>query len=155
MSTAAYSTALQRTSLLRPILVGGGIAGTLDLISAFITYGPLVPRGIAAGLIGRPAAIHGGAFVWILGVILHYFIAFSAASVYCLTSRKLEFLWDHFVVCGIFYGIALYLAMKLVVLPLSALHSTGPFQLRDLLQGLIVHMLIIGLPISWSLRKLS
>jgi hypothetical protein len=155
MSTAAYSTAIQRTSLLRPILAGGAIAGTLDLIAAFMTYGPLVPRGIAAGLIGRPAAIHGGAFVWVLGVILHYFIAFSAATVYCLASRRLEFLWDHFVVCGLLYGMAFYLVMTLVVLPLCALHLTGPFQLRDLLQGLAVHMVIIGLPISSSLRKLS
>jgi hypothetical protein len=155
MSTAAYSTVIQRTSLLRPILVGGAIAGTLDLTAAFITYGALVPRGIAAGLIGRPAAIRGGAFVWVLGVILHYFIAFSAATVYCLTSRKLEFLREHPLVCGLFYGIAVYLTMKLVVLPLCALHLTGPFQLRDMLQGLIVHMVIIGLPISYSLRKLS
>ncbi len=157
MSTAAYTTAIQsqRASLLRPILVGGAIAGTLDLIAAFMTYGPLVPRGIAAGLIGRPAAIHGGAYVWVLGVILHYFIAFSAATVYCLASRKLEFLWDHFIVCGLLYGIAFYLVMKLIVLPLCALHLAGPFPLRDLLQGVVVHMLIIGLPISFSLRKLS
>jgi hypothetical protein len=155
MSTAAYPPAIQSTSLLRPILVGGAIAGTLDLIAAFITYGPLVPRGIAAGLIGRTAAIHGGAVVWVLGVILHYFIAFSAATVYCLTSRKLEFLWDHFIVCGLLYGMAFYLVMKLIVLPLSAIHLAGPYQLRDLLQGLIVHMVIIGLPIAWSLRKLS
>ena len=100
-------------------------------------------------------AIHGGAFVWVLGVILHYFIAFSAATVYCLTSRRLKFLWDHFVVCGLLYGMAFYLVMKLIVLPLCALHLTGPFQLRDLLQGLLVHMVIIGLPISSSLRKLS
>jgi hypothetical protein len=58
-------------------------------------------------------------------------------------------------VCGIFYGIAIFLVMNLVVLPLCAYHFTGPYKFRDLLQGLLVHMFIIGLPIAFSLRKLS
>jgi uncharacterized membrane protein YagU involved in acid resistance len=105
-------------------------------------------------LIGMKA-VHGGAFTWILGVLLHYFIAFSAAAIYCFASRRLEFLKEHFLVCGLFYGIAVFLVMNLIVLPLCAFHLTGPYQLRGLLQGLIVHMFLIGLPISFSLRKLS
>jgi hypothetical protein len=155
MSTAAFSAAGQRARFFLPILVGGAIAGTLDLISAFITYGPNVPRGIAAGLIGRQAAFQGGPLTWILGVFLHYFIAFSAATVYCLAGRKLGFMRDHFVISGVFFGIGLYLVMKLIVVPLSGLHSIGPFPLRDLIQGLVVHMVIIGLPIAYSFRRLS
>jgi hypothetical protein len=154
MSTAAISMRVNKPKLLRPILVGGAIAGTFDMTAAFITYGPNNPKIIAAGLIGM-RAVHGGVFTWILGFLLHYFIAFSAAAVYCLASRKLEFLKEHFLVCGLFYGIAIYLVMNLIVLPLCAFHYTGPYQLRGLLQGLIVHMLIIGLPISFCLRTLS
>ena len=66
-----------------------------------------------------------------------------------------EFLKEHFLVCGMFYGIAVFLVMNLIVLPLCAFHYTGPYQLRGLLQGLIVHMLIIGLPIAYCLKKLS
>jgi hypothetical protein len=40
------------------------------------------------------------------------------------------------------------------VLPLSALHAAGPYQLRGLIQGVLA-MLIIGLPISFSLRRFS
>lgn len=155
MNSGPFSVPVRRTKLLLPIVIGGAVAGTLDLISAFVTFGPNMPRGIAAGLIGRQAAIHGGLGAWILGVCLHYCIALSAASVYCLASRKLEFLKDHFVVCGLFYGIAVFLVMNLVVLPICALHFSGPFQLSGLLQGVITHMLIIGLPISISLRKFS
>ncbi len=154
MTTAAFTTSVQRTRLLLPILVGGAIAGTLDLTSAFITYGHNMPRGIAAGLIGRQAA-QSGFFPWILGIFLHYFIAFSAATVYCLASRKLEFMRDHFIVSGVFFGIGLYLVMNLIVLPLCAFHFMGPYQLRGLIQGLLVHMTIVGLPISYSLHKLS
>ncbi len=155
MGTVAQSTTSRQTRLLTPILVGGAIAGTLDITSAFITYGHDMPRGIAAGLIGRQAAFQGGAFPWILGVVLHYFIAFSAATVYCLASRKLVFLKDHFIVSGIFFGIGLYLVMNLIVLPLCAIHFMGPYQYRGLVQGLLIHMAIIGLPISYSLHRFS
>src|SRR5215469_1583508 len=143
-----------RTKLLLPILVGGALAGTFDLTSAFITLGPKNPLLIAGGLLGRQA-LRGGAGTWILGVILHYSIAFTAAAIYCLSSRRLRFLKDHWLICGLFYGIAIYLVMNLVVLPLSAYHYMGPYQYKDMLRGILVHMMIIGLPIAFCLSRLS
>jgi hypothetical protein len=154
MSVTVFQVSAHRSKLLRSILVGGAVAGFLDLTSAFFTFGLGVPRAIAAGLLGRQV-IHGGTFPWILGIVLHFFIAFSAAAIYCLASRRLPFLRDHWLVCGMFYGIAVFLVMNLVVLPLCALHAAGPYQLQGLFQGVVVHMLIIGLPISFSLRMLS
>jgi uncharacterized membrane protein YagU involved in acid resistance len=90
--------------------------------------------------------------VWWLGVVLHFTVAFGAATVYCLASRKLEFLRDHFVLCGMFFGIAVFLAMYLVVMPLCAFHYVGPYTLRMLVQAIVVHMVLIGLPIGMSLR---
>jgi hypothetical protein len=58
-------------------------------------------------------------------------------------------------VCGLFFGIAVYLVMNLIVLPLSALHATLPIALRDLIQGLLVHMIVIGLLISFSVRRFA
>lgn len=148
------SPVLVKQSILIPIVIGGFVAGTFDLILAFISFGWGVPRAIAAGLLGR-GALHGGTGIWILGVFLHYFIAYSAAAVYCAASRKLDFLKPHFVVCGIFYGIGFFLVMNLIVLPLSGLHSAGPYQLRGLVQGLLVHMIFIGLPIGFCLYRFS
>jgi hypothetical protein len=143
----------QNRNLLVSILVGGSVAGALDLTSAFITYGWAVPRAIASGLLGGKA-LHGGLAIWLFGVVLHFFIAYSAAAVYCLSSAKLEFLKDHFLVCGLFYGIAVFLVMNLIVLPLSAVPwKIGPFPLPALIRGLLVHMLLIGLPIAVSARK--
>jgi hypothetical protein len=143
-----------KSGLLRPILVGGTLAGTFDLTCAMVTMGVGNPRLIAGGLLGKQA-VQGGLGTWILGVILHYFIAVSAAIIYCLSSNKLEFLKEHWLVSGFFYGIAVYLVMFLIVLPLCAYHFTGPYHYRDLLQGILVHMLIIGVPISFSLHKLT
>ena len=154
MSSTAIAAPASHKSLLRPILIGGAIAGTLDQISAFISSGWNVPRIVAAGLLG-PQVIHGReAWVWGLGLALHYLIAFSAAAIYCFASRRLEFLKDHFLVSGLFYGIAVFLVMYLVVMPLCAFHYRGPYTLHTLLEGISVHMLLIGLPISVSLAKL-
>jgi uncharacterized membrane protein YccF (DUF307 family) len=45
--------------------------------------------------------------------------------------------------------------MNLIVLPLCALHVTGPYTLAGLIQGLLVHMFLIGLPIAFSAWKFS
>ena len=87
--------------------------------------------------------------------LLHFFIAFSAATVYYAASRKLVFLREHPLVCGLFFGGAVEQVMNLVVLPLSALHARGPYTLHDLILGLVVHMVVIGLPISFSVRRFA
>ena len=155
MNATAHFVSQRPVSLLRPIVIGGAIAGTLDKISGFISFGLKSAQGIAAGLVGRSIAFQGGAATWILGMLLHFFIAFTAAAIYCLASRRLKFLSEHWLVCGLFYGMAVFLVMNLVVLPLSALHLTGPYQLHGLVQGLLVHMVLIGLPISFSLHKVA
>ena len=154
MSTTVATYSMHESKAVPAIFVGGLIAGALDLTSAFITFGWGVPRAIAGGLLGR-TAFQGGTGTYVLGVLLHFFIACSAAAIYYAVSRRLEFMTEHAVVCGMFYGIAIFLVMNLVVLPLSALHVRGPFQLRGLIQGVLVHMIIIGLPISLSVKRFS
>jgi|SRR6476660_2476442 hypothetical protein len=136
------------------ITVGGLVAGAIDLLQACILFGWKIPLVIAAGLLGKQA-VNGGAGTYILGVVLHFFIALSAAAIYVTASRWLDFMKDHALVCGLFFGMAVELVMSLVVLPLSALHEKGPYELHDLIQGLLVHMVVIGLPISFSLRRFA
>jgi len=145
---------LGERSALLAIGVGGGIAGALDLLQACILFGWDIPLVIAAGLLGREA-IHGGVGTYVLGVVLHFFIACSAAAIYYGASRKLVFMNEHPLVCGLFFGGAVQEVMNLVVLPLSALHARGPFKLDDLILGLVVHMVVIGLPISYSVRRFT
>lgn len=147
------SASTQRNALMA-IAVVGGVAGTLDLLQASILFGWRIPLVIAAGLLG-PQAIHGGAGTCILGLCLHFCIACSATAIFYAASCKLTFLIEHPLVCGLFYGIAVELVMSYVVLPLSALHALGPYELKDVLLGLGVHMVVVGLPISFSVRSLG
>jgi Na+/alanine symporter len=136
------------------IAAGGGIAGTIDLLQACILFGWNIPLAIAGGLLGQ-AAFQGGVGTYVLGVVLHFFIAGSAAAVYYGASRKLTFLTEHPLVCGLFFGAAVEEVMRLIVLPLSALHARGPYRLHDLILGLVVHMVVVGLPISFSVRRFA
>jgi hypothetical protein len=133
------------------IVAGGAAAGIIDAISAFITFGPRMPFGIACGLLGLKA-FQGGKAIWLLGLSLHFLIAFTAAAVYCLASLKLTFLRTNFLVGAAYYGMTVFLFMSLVVLPLSALPRVGPFTVSDLLHGMVAQMFLIGLPIALSAR---
>jgi hypothetical protein len=143
-----------KPNALLAIGVGGLVAGAFDMATAFITFGPGVPRAIAGGLLGR-GALQGGTGTYVLGFFLHFFIALSASAVYYAASRRLRFLTEHWLVCGMFFGIAVYLVMNLIVLPVSALHATRPIAIHAELQGLVVHMILIGLPISFSVRRFA
>jgi len=114
-----------------------------------------VPLVIAAGLLGKGALHDGGAGTYALGLFLHFFIAMSVATIYYVASRRLKFLMEHWIVCGLFYGTAVDQVMTLIVLPLSALHAAGPYKLHDVLLGIIVHSVVIGLPISFSVRRFA
>jgi hypothetical protein len=143
-----------KSNALLAIGVGGLIAGTLDLTQAMLLFGRRIPLVIAAGLLGRQA-LHGGAGTYVLGVILHFFIACSAAAVYYGASRRLRFMTEHALVCGLLFGAAVEEVMSLVVLPLSALQARGPYTLHDLILGLLVHMVVVGLPIAFSVRRFA
>src|SRR5215472_11241319 len=143
-----------KRSALLAIGVGGTLAGTLDLTQALLLFGRGVPLVIAAGLLGRKA-FTGGAGTYVLGVLLHFFIALTVTAIFCGASRRLTFMTEHPLVCGLFYGMAVELVMSYVVLPLSALHSRGPYELHDVLLGLVVHMIVVGLPVSFSVWRFA
>ena len=132
--------------------VAGLVAGTLDLLQACILFSWHVPKVIAAGLLGPGVIRGGGAGIYMLGVVLHYFIACSSAAIFYGASRKLRFMTEHWVVCGLFFGMAVELTMGYIVLPLSALHARGPYELKDVLLGFGVHMVVVGLPIAGFVR---
>jgi hypothetical protein len=88
-------------------------------------------------------------------MLLHFLIAFTAATIYCFAGGKLTFLADHWLLCSLFCGMGVFLFMNVVVLPLSALHMAGPYQLRWLIEGFFGNMVEIGLPISFALHNFA
>ena len=154
---AAPPLLAEKSRALPAIGWGGLIGGILDITTAFIRWRPPVRllQGIASGLLG-PRAFQGGLATAALGLALHFFIAFSAAAVYYAASRKLAFLRQRAVVWGLFYGIAVYMFMTWVVVPLSAVRrSHAPFSATGLALSLLTHMFCVGLPIALAVRRYS
>ncbi len=145
--------------LVRAILVAGLAAGTLDLIGAFALYARSaagavrVMQSIAAGALG-PAAYQGGAASAALGVALHFLIATIWSAVFAVaTFRRHQWLaypW----LAGALYGVFVFYAMNTLVLPLSALH-TPAWPLRFDAPLIAVHVVAVGLPIAWAIRRVS
>jgi hypothetical protein len=142
------------------IFWGGLACGVLDITQACIAWG-LRGRGpgwvfqsVASGLLG-PKSFQGGVSTALLGAALHFFIAFSAASVYYLASRKLPFLTEHAIIWGLIYGEIVFLVMNYVVLPLSAIHRVPKLTPALIITGPIGHLFLVGLPIALAVRRYS
>ena len=157
MSAASASLQVEKSKAYHAILWGGLIAGVLDLTAAFVTNGlrgitPFrIMQSIATGLLGAES-YKGGFKTAVLGVALHFLIATGATAVFYLLSRKLKFMVQQAIIAGLLYGVAVYLFMNQVVLPLSAFPHKISFQLVN---GLLVHMFCVGLPIALVIRRYS
>jgi len=150
---------VHRSKAARAILWGGLACGILDITAAFVVYGhfglpPLrLLKGIAAGLLG-PQAFEGGFTTALLGLFCHFFIAYSAATVYFMASRWIHFLLDHTAISGPLYGVAVYFFMNRIVVPLSGARKY-PFSFKMMLIGVVIHIFCVGLPIAITVRRYS
>lgn len=116
------------------IVLGGLAAGALDILYAFVVYGPLsygvtpeqVLQSVAAGWIGRDASRAGGMETALLGLGAHFLLATIMAAIYVLFAARIATLTKGALVWGLVYGLILYVAMNYVVVPLSAA-ATGHF----------------------------
>lgn len=144
---------------LRAILTGGIIAGALDAVFAVIAYVFVlhafsivgVLQYIASGLLGQ-AAFSGGLLTAALGVCIHFFLAFSFATIYELSAQRAAILKTQAVVCGIIYGGAIWVFMSFIVLPLTGTPKF-PFNAPLFLSFLADHALFVGLPIALAARR--
>lgn len=139
------------------VALSGLLGGALDLLFAFIFYGyqgaapPLILRSIASGLLG-PEAFGAGAWVPPLGAALHFFIAVCAAFAFYLASRYLTVLVRHPLPCGAVFGVAMYVFMHSVVLPLSRVHHRV-MPLANVIGELFSHIFLFGIVIALGVAR--
>ena len=149
-----------RFSPRKAILVGGLIAGALDITYAFILWwlrAQVTPmqilQSVATGLLGK-ASYDGGAGTAILGAFLHFFNALVIAAIFVGASRIWPVLARRATLFGPLYGIGVYLVMNYVVLPLSAFPPrTKPPAPVVWITGVLAHMFLIGLPIALAAKR--
>jgi uncharacterized membrane protein YagU involved in acid resistance len=153
MNTSADS----RPHLIQVIAGAGLLIGTLDIADAIIFYAlrgipPFrILQGIAAGLLGRASFTQGSRSAF-LGLLLHFFIAFTVATVYILLSRRFP-LSRHPFLYGTVYGIAVYCVMNYIILPLSKAGPRGHFSLIPFVNGIAALIFFIGIPVALIARR--
>ena len=147
----------QALTNIQAIFWGGLVAGILDAVDGVIAFGtqglnPIqVLQYIASGALGQ-SAFQGGLATAALGAAFHFIIAWVAAGVFVLATRRLEILKTHAVPAGLLYGAAVYFFMSYLVLPLSAV-AASTFHVGLFLNGVIGHALFVGFPISLFARR--
>jgi uncharacterized membrane protein YagU involved in acid resistance len=143
----------------KAILWGGSIAGLLDATDGVVAFGLMgmnpvqVLQYIASGMLGA-AAFQGGLATAGLGLLLHFFIAFTVAVIYVAASRRVAVLREKPAIFGLLFGAAVYLTMTYAVLPHSMV-APSAFSMLLFLNGIVGHALFVGLPISLNARKVA
>ena len=143
-----------RPPVLSSILCGGLLAGTIDIGAASLINGisPLVIlRAIASGVLG-PAAFRGGLPVSLLGLALQWAMSLLIAAIFVMAARRMTWLREHWIGAGLAYGVAVFVVMEFVVVPLSAAMNPH-FTVVSLLENVLA-MLLFGLIVAFFTRRL-
>lgn len=143
------------------ILYGGLTAGLLDAFDAVIFFGARgvppdrIARFIASALLGPTALSEGGAGAVVLGTILHFAVAICIATVLFAALTAVPALLRRPVIVGLGAGAIAYFVMTHVVVPLSRVTpSNRPTPLPVLINGVVGHAVLVGLPIVlWAARS--
>lgn len=156
MTGALLSGSGEGRGTAKAILAGGFAAGLLDIIFAIVNSATRgipadkVLQAVASGIFGRDA-YSGGVAMAALGTLFHFAMTTVMAALFVFAWRRLSVIRTHAIVIGLAYGVAIYFAMKWIVLPLSHFPPGGKGPINPL--GLLAHVILVGLPIAVAARR--
>jgi len=138
----------------RTIALATLVAGTLDILSAFVFAGSVVPvlQTVASGPFGDAVAESPAGAP--LGLLTHFGIMAAMVAVYLLASKRVLLLNRYWPVAGILYGPVLWLVMYWIVLPLRWDSYQTPSELVPIARQLFSHCVCVGLPIAWIAARI-
>ncbi len=142
----------------RAVAVGGSIAGTLDILFAiaFAAANGMAPaqllQTVASGILGNDAYA-GGWPAAALGLAAHFLLSYLWAALFVVAATRVRKLSARPVLAGAAFGVLVFFAMRLVVLPLSAFPHPVSFKPLSAGLDLLSHMFLFGLPIALAAAK--
>jgi len=158
-NVASASVTRPRSGWVRWLITGWLVAATCDI--GYATGFSYLYRGVppsrilklvASGILGADA-YQGGAGVAALGLALHYLNALIITGIFFAVASQLPALLRRPLLVGVLYGIAVYLVMNYVVVPLSRIGPRPTPPTPVWVTGVLVHMFLIGVPIVWAAQK--
>jgi hypothetical protein len=144
--------------MVRPTGLATLVAGTLDILSAFVFaglagMGPVaVLNYVASGPFGD-AALHGSGWA-VAGLLVHYLIMACMAGAYMAIALRIPLLLRHPIWAGLLYGVLLWIVMYWIVKPLRWPDAPLPHSLYGIANALFSHCLLVGLPIALIAARL-
>jgi hypothetical protein len=151
---------MQRWTAPKAIVVGGSIAGALDIAFAisFAAYNGLTPERllqvVASGALGK-AAFDGGTATAAIGLLCHFALSFAWMAAFLTAARRHPLLTSRPLLTALGYGILVFLAMRLVIVPLSAFPGKLTFKPLAASLDLLSHIFLFALPIVLASRRAS
>jgi hypothetical protein len=159
MSAIASKSLDTRDSLLRTIAFGGlfiFIIQTIHmwLVPVLIQKTPFVVawQYIASGALGMAAFEGGTATAW-LGVLFHLIISVVIAGVFIVSADRIPFLRRNAIAGSLLYGLGVFIVMHLIVTPLSATPPIPAPTTPWLIETILEHILLVGLPLGILARR--
>jgi uncharacterized membrane protein YagU involved in acid resistance len=141
---------------LRSIVVGGFIAGTID-IGAACLINWLSPRvilqSIASGVLGT-ASFQQGLSSAALGLVLQWLMSLIIAACFVIAAQRLPGLTKKWISAGACYGVVIFFVMNYVVMPLSAVRHHAHFNVQTFIENMLA-MILFGLILAYFARPLS
>jgi hypothetical protein len=138
------------------ILLGGVIAGTIDIGAACVISGRspgFILQVIAGGLLGKPS-FDGGAATMLLGAILQEVMGLLIATVYVLLAKSAPALLRRWILSGLSFGVVVFFVMNYLVVPLSAWKSVPHFTPVKFAANMAA-MLLFGLIVAFFSRRIT
>ena len=142
----------------KTIAMAGLLVGTLDIISAlthfYLKTGKdpvIVLKYISSAILGK-SGYSGGNDMAVLGLLLHFVIAFIWTIIFFLIYPKLKLLSWNRIVTGLLYGIFIWIIMSRVIVPMSNA-SVGAFDLKQAIIGVLILIGAIGIPLSFIAHR--
>jgi uncharacterized membrane protein YagU involved in acid resistance len=158
VSAVASTSFDTRNPVLRSIAIGGGIIFVLQLIHTWLVYtvlqgAPFIGslQYMASGALGE-SAFAGDTGTALVGVLFHLIVSLVIAAVFILSADRIPFLRRNVIAGALLYGFGVWIVMNLIVLPLSAAPPLPAPPTPWLIEGIIEHMVAVGLPLAILVR---
>jgi fluoride ion exporter CrcB/FEX len=142
----------------RPIALATAVSGTLDILFAMILT-VIFGRGIGSMLRFVASGPFPDAKDWgvggaVLGLIVHFALMAIMATVFVLAARRFPDLLRSPLKWGVIYGLATYVAMNWIVVPLRFDAPLPPKPMAIATQ-LFAHVVLVGIPFALIAARTS
>ena len=137
--------------MLKPIAVATAVSGTLDILFAMVLtvfFGREIGnmlRYVGSGPF--PQATEMGASGAIVGLLVHFTLMAIMAAAYVLAARRVPALIEKPIQWGVLYGLATYVVMNWLVVPMRFGAPLPPSPLSMATQ-LFAHIVLVGIPVA-------